>query len=409
MSEANGAHGVGRLRQVHIRNYKSIAEARVELGPLNVLVGSNGAGKSNFLDALAFVRDCLDDSIELAFRNRGGIAAVRRMSEGHPFHIGLRLVLELPEGGSADYSFEIAAKPRERFRVAKERCVVRGLFVDDVLFEVENGEFTTEIPGIAPRLAPDRLALFAASGIEQFRPVFDYLINMRVYSIAPFRLREYQESDLGDVLKRDGSNAAAVLRRMQDSADGRERFERVEQLMSRAVHGIVGVEHAAVGQQETIRFRQQLGARNPWKFEALNMSDGTLRILGLLLALYQPSRPPVVAIEEPESTVHPAITELLLQVLIDAAEERQVIVTTHSPDLLDVGLLTDEQIRVVISERNRTMIAPLSEFGRDAIRRGLYTLGELHRLNELNPDTKHAEELSQQMNLFGSPFATPVP
>lgn len=101
---------IARLRQVHIRNYKSIRKATVDLRPLTIFVGPNGAGKSNFIDALAFIGECLTDSIELAFKNRGGIGAVRRRSSGHPTHIGMRLVIDLPDYGVADYSFEIAAE-----------------------------------------------------------------------------------------------------------------------------------------------------------------------------------------------------------------------------------------------------------------------------------------------------------
>jgi hypothetical protein len=115
---------VSRLREVQIRNYKSIGQARVPLGPLTILVGPNGAGKSNFLDALAFVSDCLADSIELAFKNRGGLSAVRRRSGGHPTHIGMRLVIDLDPNTVADYAFEIAAEKGEGFSVARERCEV---------------------------------------------------------------------------------------------------------------------------------------------------------------------------------------------------------------------------------------------------------------------------------------------
>lgn len=392
------------LRQLQIRNFRSISEATVDLGCLNVFVGLNGAGKTNFLDALAFVNDCLSESVELAFKNRGGIAAVRRKSAGHPYNIGLRLIIELDEATSADYSFEVTANPTERFEVAKERCVVRRLLEDDAIFELERGAFTTPIPGIQPKLAPNRLALFAASAVEPFRAVYDFLTDMHVYSIAPLKLREYQESDSGDVLKRDGSNAAAVLKRLQDAED-RTAFERVQSLLSEAVSGIVGIEHAAVGQKETIRFRQDIGSKSAWTFEALNMSDGTLRLLGLLLAVYQDNRSPLIAIEEPESTVHPAITELIVQVLVDAARERQILITTHSPDLLDSEELRDDQVRVVLSEHNRTTIAPVSKFGREAIRTGLYSPGELLRLNELNPDVEAAVTLADQLNLFGIPFA----
>src|SRR3990170_3817861 len=123
------------IQQVQIRNYKSIAQISVNLELFTVLVGPNGAGKSNFIDALAFVQECLSESVELAFKNRGGIAAVRRRSAGHPTHIGIRLVVDLDEATTADYAFEIAAKPTERFNVARERCIVSSLMKFDHRFE----------------------------------------------------------------------------------------------------------------------------------------------------------------------------------------------------------------------------------------------------------------------------------
>lgn len=276
------------IQQVQIRNYKSIAQVLVNLETFTVFVGPNGAGKSNFIDALAFVQECLSESIELAFKNRGGIAAVRRSSTGHPTHIGIRLVLNLSDELSADYAFEIAAKPKEKFSVARERCVVEKFMGQSHSFEIEDGKFTTEIPGIRPKVAADRLALFAASATDEFRPVYDFLTSMRFYSIVPVRLRELQEPDAGDFLKRDGSNAAAVLKRLQEEAQGNGQYERVCRLLSRVVDGIKKVEYRAIGQKETLQFKQDVGSEHPWSFNALNMSDGTLRVLGLLLAVYQP-------------------------------------------------------------------------------------------------------------------------
>lgn len=390
------------IRRVGIRNYKSIAQAFVCLEPLTVLVGPNGAGKSNFVDALSFVRDCLSESIELAFKNRGGIGAVRRRSGGHPTHIGLRLELQLDGGTSADYTFEIAATPKERFSVARERCEVGRFMADRHDFEVKNGEFLRKIPGIRPKVSADRLALFAASATEEFRPVYDFLTSMRFYSVVPGRLRELQDPDPGDYLKRDGSNAAAVLKRLRE--DGSERYERVCRLLSKVVEGVERVEYQAMGQKGALRFRQDVGLKHPWTFDALNMSDGTLRVLGLLLAVYQPGRHSVLAIEEPEATVHPAVTEVIVQVLIDASTERQVLLTTHSPDILDHKELADDQIRVVTKEHSRTLISPLSESSRAAIRTRLYTPGELLRAGELTPGPADVAESLEQGDLFG-----PVP
>jgi hypothetical protein len=77
-----------------------------------------------------------------------------------------------------------------------------------------------------------------------------------------------------------------------------------------------------------------------------------------------------------------------------------VIVTTHSPDILDHKSLLDTQIRVVESTRGQTIIAPLGESSRKAIRKRLYTPGELLKINELEPDREHARNQSHQLDLF---------
>ena len=394
---------IPRIREVRVRNYKSISKARVTLEPFTAFVGPNGAGKSNFIDTLAFVQECLSGSIELAFKNRGGINAVRRISSGHPRHIGIDLSLDLGDGLSADYGFEIAAERAGGFSVARERCAVRRVMRNEVSFEVRRGEFTKKIPGIRPKVSPDRLALFAASATEEFRPVFDFLTSMRFYSVVPGRLRELQDPDPGLFLNRDGSNAAAVLKRLAGTGDGgNDRYDRLCRLLSRIVSGLQKVEYRSVGQKETLQFRQDVGTKDPWRFEALNMSDGTLRALGLLLAVYQPGDVSVVAIEEPEATVHPAVMELIVEVLMDAANECQVLVTTHSPDILDYKALSDEHLRVVTVEQSRTLICPLAQSSRDAVRNRLYTPGELLRADELNPDISEAKKRAEQLDLFKS-------
>lgn len=391
------------IQRVQIRYYKSLANVKVDLRPFTVFVGPNGSGKSNFIDALAFVQQCLADSIELAFKSRGGIGAVRMKSGGHPTHIGIGLNLILEVGAYAEYVFLIAAEPKENFRVARERCIVKHIMGPQYEFEVRDGEFIKEIPGIRPKISMDRLSLFAASGIDEFRPVYDFLTSMRFYSIAPARLRELQEPDPGEYLKREGSNAAAILKRLQDTENGMSKYERICRLLSRVVEGVERIEYHSVGQKETLRFKQQVGLRYPWTFDATNMSDGTLRVLGLLLSVYQQNRSTVIGIEEPEATVHPAVAELVVQILMEASRERQIITTTHSPDIIDHKTLSDEQIRGVLMKNGKTIIAPLSDSSREAIRSNLYTPGELLRNNELNIDIEK-EDTDKQLDIFDRPF-----
>jgi predicted ATPase len=391
------------IRRVVIRNYKSIAKAAVDLSPLTVLVGPNGSGKSNFVDALAFVQECLSAGIELAAKDRGGMGAVRRKSAGRRAHVAIRLELNLADGVDAAYEFEVAAPAGEEFRVSHELCSVSTFMAETKSFEVRDGRFTKPIPGIRPRLQRDRLALYAASGVDEFRPVYDFLTAMRFYAIVPDRIRELQEPDPGEWLKRDGSNAAAVLRRLKRAGGAGDRYDRLCRLLSSVAEGITSVECRSVGRKETLEFRHDIGQNRPGKFDALSMSDGTLRVLGLLLALYQPSDASVVAVEEPEATVHPAAAEVVTEVLIDTSADRQVIATTHSPDVLDYKGLAEDQIRAVTMQQGRTIIARLAQGAREAISKRLYTPGELLRADELGPDVEEAERALAQSDVSATP------
>jgi predicted ATPase len=158
---------------------------------------------------------------------------------------------------------------------------------------------------------------------------------------------------------------------------------------------------------ETLEFRQGVaGAKHPWRFLANNMSDGTLRVLGILVALFQENRDAqkralLVGIEEPEVALHPAAAHVLLDGLRDAADKTQVIITSHSPDLLDNKDLEVESILAVEARDGTTVIADVHEAGRTALGKRLYTTGELLRRNQLqpNPESLNAAR-KKQLPLF---------
>ena len=387
------------LRAVQIRNYRSLSEVVVQLGGFTVLVGPNGSGKSNFVDSLAFVQEALTSTLTRAVQVRGGIEGVRRRSAGHPTNVGFRLELWLPGGRTASYSFEIAARPQGVFAVKRETCnIVEGGLIAST-YDLREGEFAAAPPGIRPRIEPDRLALTVLSAVEEFREIYDFLAGMRFYSLVPEHIRDLQDPDTGISLKRDGSNAAAVLREIQ--VRNAEDHERIARLLGKVVPGITGVEYDHIGSKETIRFRQQVGTKHPWAFPPINMSDGTLRVLGLLLAIFQWPPPPIVVLEEPESTVHPAAVDVLMDVFKEGQRRSQLLLTTHSPDILDSSKISEEELRVVTSTNGRTHISPLGKISRKAVRERLYTAGDLMRINDLEPDLEASDALSQQLDLFG--------
>jgi predicted ATPase len=381
------------IARVVLKNYKSIARCDVRLRPLMFLVGPNGSGKSNFLDALRFVSDALNTSLDHALRDRGGIQEVRRRSRGHPNHFSISLEFRLLDGTAGRYGFRIGARTQGGYEVQSEECRLSrpvALAAED-FYQIQGGTVTATSLATPPAAASDRLYLVNVSGLREFRPLYDALAHMAFYNLNPDRIRDLQAPDAGEFLRRDGDNLASVLGRME--RDSPELKARIEEYLSKVVPGVRGVEAKAVGPKETIEFRQEVaGSKHPWHFFAANMSDGTLRALGILVALLQSSngqahRVPLVGIEEPEIALHPAAAGVLRDSLRDASRKTQVLVTSHSPDLLDDSEIPDDWILPIIAEQGETRIAPLDEAGRSAIRDRLYTPGELLRLDQLRPET----------------------
>ena len=251
------------IHQVTIRNYKSIAACKVTLGELMFLVGPNGSGKSNFLDALRFVADALRISLDYALRDRGSIGEVRRRSGGHPTHFSLRLDFVLRSGQAGHYAFRVGAKPNGGFEVQTEECRLNA-FLDHpgASFHVKGGSITAASVHPYPAVLPDRLFLVAISGVPEFRPVFDALSRIEVYNLDPRAIASMQKPDPGEILRRDGGNAASVLQRFSP-----ELRDVVLTDLARIVPGISSIGYEPIGSLETIVFRQIVqGQEHPWRF-----------------------------------------------------------------------------------------------------------------------------------------------
>jgi predicted ATPase len=229
---------------------------------------------------------------------------------------------------------------------------------------------------------------------------------MGFYNLNPDRIRDLQPPDAGKLLTRDGGNLASVLAQLE--ARNPTTKQRLEEYLGKIVPGVRRVEHRVIGPKETLEFGQDIaGSEYPWRFLAANMSDGTLRALGILVALHQSgnsagSYVPLVGIEEPELALHPAAAGVLIDSLRDASHTTQVIVTSHSPDLLDNPQLDTDALLAVVADEGTTTIGPLDEAGRSALRDRLYTAGELLRLNQLAPDPAARELRGRQLRLFNN-------
>ncbi|WP_224362847.1 AAA family ATPase [Hyalangium versicolor] len=387
------------LTRVALRNYRSIGVCDVQLGPLTFLVGPNGSGKSNFLDALRLTTDALRTTLDHALRDRGGVHEVRRRSSGHPTNFAIRIDFQLQDTTRGYFSFEVGARSHGDYAVQREECAV-----GDSRYLVKEGEVVIKPAEVVPPGSADRLYLVNAAGLPQFRPVFDVLSNMGFYNLAPDKIKALQSPDKGELLARDGSNLSSVLERLETLDTGATK-QRIEEYLSKIVPGLKGVDSKRVGHMETLEFRQQVeGAKDPWRFPAINMSDGTLRALGVLVALLQArveERIRVVGIEEPEVALHPAAAGILRDALRDGSRYAQVIVTSHSPELLDTYDVRAEEIVSVVDDQGRTLITPLDEATRSTLKDRLYTAGELLKANQLTADRDAAPD-PKQLHLFGT-------
>jgi predicted ATPase len=377
------------ITRVVLRNYKSIGYCEVSFGPLTYLVGANGSGKSNFLDSMHLVKDALVGSLDNALNERGGLAEVRRRSSGHPTNFGIRLEFALKNGQRGHYAFNIGALSGRGYEVQSEECVIGGIGKGP-FFKIERGTLKATSEATFPVVTSDRLALVAVSGVAAFRPVFDGLSTMGFYNLNPKLMRELQKPQEGRLLKRVAPDMMGMI----------------QEYLQMVVPMVHGVARKQIGPMETLEFRQDMaGAKHPWHFLAQNMSDGTLRALGVLAALFQGNRdyaPSLVGIEEPETALHPAASAALRAALRTASRSTQIIVTSHSPDLLDDRELSVNDLLAVISEGGETYVAPLDEGSRTVMHDQLFSAGELLRLNQLAPDRKVlATQALTKVDLFG--------
>ncbi len=402
------------LRRLRIRGYKSIAYCDVRLEPLTILVGRNASGKSNFLDALAFVRDAMELNIPEATKRHGGWHSIlSRFSLEKDVEIVLEASLR-PSGDVgaatssalpvAEYGFVLREGPSEAPVLAREwfRTLVteggNGHPHFDLTSKGEPGgadasyEWEFRHPRVAcsqvPTPRPDRLWL-SSFGDRPFLDLADGLRCSAFYNFHPDAIRRLQKPSPASFLERDGGNLASVIEGTRKNE--KAAFDRIGRYLSVVTDSVELLGEAKYGEYETVRFRVAGDARGQsLDFDAAGMSDGTLRALATLVAAFQSivsrGQPKLVGIEEPETSLHPAAIRALVDALDEATGQTQIILTTHSADMLDDPTILPRNVRVVELIEGQTKIAPVDEASIEIVKKELDTLGGLERQNLLQAD-----------------------
>ena len=407
-----------RITRVWARNFRSIADVSFDLDPLTILVGPNASGKSNLLDILRFIKDALRFDLEEAVSSRNGMEGVVRHEVGDgdsDIEMGIAAnmrSLRAADGYySVEYGFTLASIGNGGYRVSREYGKVReGDDSATVEFTIEDGnlappDFSIEGPlhsfpfddikirtddlmvptlvRIFRQLIPDvetseRAILFYDGLLELLR----ILTVMRFYHIFPNTIREPHRLSNAHILSEDAANLASIIKgfdRVEPGSMARLR-EDVRLLMP----GVSDVGVDAVGGYLVVKLKRDAIAGDPW-IDLSMESDGAIRLLALVVALYQQPYLPVIGIEEPELTVHPGALAVLADMINEASRRSQVIVTTHSPDLIDflTNNRTVESLRIVELAGGVTTVRQVGDNQVKAVKKRLFSPGELYRMGEI--------------------------
>ena len=366
------------IQTLTVKGYKSIAKLEdFALRPLNVLIGANGAGKSNFLGLFRFLASVVGDNFPVDVQKWGGPEALLHygskvtpkmeveigfsVEQGYKswFENGYQITLEATQDNRLVFSSEVATVKAEGYRAYSLGT------------GHESARIRTDQNSDSARVTSHVLHKLQTWRQYHFHDTGDTAAVKRIHAIND-NLR----------LKPDAANLAAYLRKLKTSALGRSSYDRIVETIRRAAPFFGDfVFRDEPGDFIELEWTERGRPDTPWKAHVL--SDGTLRFICLTTLLLQPKYllPETVLVDEPELGLHPFAINLLAEMLKEAAETRQVIVSTQSVELLNN--FQPEDVVVVERENNASVFKRLDARQLADWLTDDYSLGELWKRNVL--------------------------
>lgn len=386
-----------RLTSVQINHYKSLSEVHLDnLQPLTLLVGANGTGKSNLVDALRFLRDMVVDGLDSAMKRRGGIMMVRQYSPDTPYEMSIKIYFtetidEETRSETFESSYEITIQSVEEgiYLIKRESMEQHSKFEFVSISRNEIGHVTRLVsyPSGTPSQpnsisapkhefdVPINISFLFAYLLLENDKIVEFISQLRFSSIFPNTLREPSRPDADQILKESGVNWASVVKSLSKNEEGRHALARIIEMMQVVMPTLQDISVLSVGSSYLVPQFHVKDGETVHAFDPLQLSDGTLRIFGILLALYQTPQPPFIALEEPEQTIHPAILTMLAEAFREVSERTQLLITSHSPYLVDQ--FQPEEIRIVSMQDGKTRVSPIKAAQVKSVKENLISLQEL--------------------------------
>lgn len=352
------------LRELSVSGYRSLRQVSLELSPLTVVVGANGTGKTNLYQALQLIASAAQGTLAQLLAAQGGLpsamwAGPRRKQESHRIELSIDL-----EDLAFELELGVVPPPQGPFAldpdVKEERVLVRdGTKLHTIAERKATSAWSRDAEGkrttfpfqlwggesmLAQVVEPQRFPLLAELRVRlgQWR----FYHAFRTDADAP--ARHPQVGVRTPALAHDGRDLAAALTTIRHIGDEAA----LDEAVSRAFHD---ASLELTSDSGRFSFRLQVpGLLRP--LEPSEASDGTLRFLFLLAALLSPRPPPFLALNEPETSLHPDMLEPLSRLILSASKRGQVFVVTHSDAL--ARFLAGATVFTLQKEAGATTLAP---------------------------------------------------
>jgi len=376
-----GENNYAGFHSVHLKNWRNFGLLDTDLGRRNFIIGANATGKSNFLDALCFFRDLAkrDGGFQQAVDSRGGVRSIRSLSarKGSDIIIGCKVVDM--DGGHWEYELRFGLRDlhlqvlRERIKINSKAPVIRDTKEEDDVLRSQTW-------------------LQQVTMNKEWRGLVDTLGSIRYINPVPQIIRD---NELRSASFSDSFGREMLERMSREGKDSQDvRLNKIADALREAVPNLDKLKVT----RDKLSGRPHIMARfEHWRpqgawHDEMRLSDGTLRLITILWELQERSGP--VLIEEPEMSLHPELIAMLpgLFARVGREKNRQVIVSTHSPDILRDPGIAPAEVKIFKSSSEGTQVTDASAIpGVDDALRGGLLLSEMAmsqarpRIGKLSP------------------------
>jgi predicted ATPase len=339
-----------KITKISLKNWKNFRLLEVDIGDRLFIVGANASGKSNFLDSLRFMRDIVKHGggLQYAVSQRGGISKIRCLAARGQPQVGIDI--DFQDDNNSKWSYKLVL--RQQTRGNRNTIIEQEIMIKDGIKCL--GRPDAEDKADKERLTQTHLEQITTN--KEFREIVRFLESIKYMHLVP-QLLKFPEAFSGPDLPEDPFGKGFLRTVAETPTETRQnRIEKIQKILQIAVPQLDDFKYIEdVGQphlEVTYKHWRPSGAKQT----ETQLSDGTLRLIGLLWSLLEGQG--LLLLEEPELSLHTAIVEKLPELLNSVQrtrkQKRQIILTTHSAELLSDKGISLSQILLLKTDKEGT-------------------------------------------------------